>query len=319
MKTVTVLGGSGFVGSSLISQLDQAGYAVQVLTRRREQAKHLILLPHVTVIECDIHDQEALKTALTGSDVVINLLGILHQTRDDGFDRIHHQLPNLLAALCVHLGIPRLLHMSALQAATDAPSAYLRSKAAGEQAVLGYAKQLQVTVFKPSVIFGTHDQFINMFAKLIKLMPVLALAMPNAKFQPVWVEDVATAFVNAIAQTNTYGKVFELGGPQILTLKQIIELVMQTIGVHRPIIGLNTPLSMLQGALMECLPVKLMSRDNVKSMLVDNVCQQPIANELCILPTDMAAIIPDYLVQNNPRGAYDHFRAAAGRAINARR
>ncbi len=319
MKTVTVLGGSGFVGSSLISQLDQAGYHVQVLTRRREQAKHLILLPHVTVTECDIHDETALKNAVSGSDVVINLIGILHQTGKDGFDQMHHQLPKRLAALCVALGIPRLLHMSALQAAADAPSAYLRSKAAGEAAVLSHAPQLQVTVFKPSVIFGTHDQFINMFAKLIKLMPVLALAMPNAKFQPIWVEDVSTAFVNAIAQTNTYGKVYELGGPHILTLKQIIQQVMDTIGVHRPIIGLNQTLSMLQGAVMECLPIQLMSRDNVKSMLVDNVCQQPIANELCILPTDMAAVIPAYLVQQNPRGAYDHFRAAAGRAINARR
>lgn len=319
MKTITVLGGSGFVGSSLISQLDQAGYAVQVLTRRRETAKHLILLPHVTVTECDIHDQEALKNALVGSDAVINLIGILHQTRNDGFDRMHHQLPKRLAALCVALGIPRLLHMSALQAASEAPSAYLRSKAAGEQAVLQHADQLQVTIFRPSVIFGTHDQFINLFAKLIRLVPVLALAMPNAKFQPIWVEDVATAFVNALFQTNTYGNIYELGGPQVLTLKQIIEQVMDTIQVKRPILGLSRGLSLLQGSLMECLPIKLMSRDNVKSMLVDNVCREPIANELCINPTDMAAVIPSYLVKQNPRGAYDQFRAAAGRAINARR
>ncbi len=319
MKTITVLGGSGFVGSSMVARLDQAGYCVKVLTRRREKAKHLILLPHVNVVECDINDQAALKTALAGSDAVINLIGILHQTRDNGFEKMHHQLPRRLAQLCVELGVPRLLHMSALQASTSAPSEYLRSKAAGEQAVMEYSKKLQVTIFRPSVIFGTHDQFVNLFAKLIRFIPVLALAMPQAKFQPIWVEDVAAAFVNALPSSSTFGKVYELGGPAIMTLQQIIELVMTTMGLHRPIIGLSRNLSLLQGTFMQYMPIKLMSRDNVKSMMVDNVCQQPLANELGVLPTDMGAVISGYLVQNNPRGAYDHFRAAAGRAINARR
>lgn len=319
MKMVTVLGGSGFVGSSLVAKLDQAGYQVKVLTRRREQAKHLILLPNVQVVECDIHDHAALTAALHGSDAVINLIGILHQTRDNGFEHMHHQLPRRLAALCVSLGIPRLLHMSALQAAVNAPSEYLRSKAAGDQAVMAYSQQLQVTIFRPSVIFGTRDQFVNLFAKLIRYIPVLALAMPEAKFQPIWVEDVATAFVSALSQSATYGKIYELGGPAIMTLRQIMEVVMLTIGIQRPMIALGPGLSLLQGTFMQYLPIKLLSRDNVKSMQVDNICQQPMANELCVVPTDIQAIISGYLIQNNPRGAYDDFRAAAGRAINARR
>lgn len=319
MKTVTILGGSGFVGSSVVARLDQAGYQVKVLTRRRERAKHLILLPHVQVVECDILDPVALKAQLQGSDIVINLIGILHQTRDNGFDRMHHQLPRRVAQLCDELGIARLLHMSALQASPGAPSEYLRSKAAGEQAVMTYSPRLQVTIFRPSVIFGAHDHFINLFAKLIRMVPVLALAMPQAKFQPIWVEDVATAMVNAVSEPATYGKIYELGGPAILTLQQIIEAVMKITQVKRPIIGLGRKLSLLQGSVMQCLPVKLMSRDNVQSMLVDNVCQNPMANELCVVPTDMIAVISGYLVKNTPRGAYDQFRAAAGRVINARR
>lgn len=318
MKKVTVLGGSGFVGSSLVAKLDQAGYQVKVLTRRREQAKHLILLPNVDVVECDLQDNTALRAALKSSDVVINLVGILHQTKDNGFEKMHHQLPRRVAQLCVELGIPRLLHMSALQASAYAPSQYLRSKAAGEQAVQEYSKKLNITIFRPSVIFGAHDQFINLFAKLIHLAPVLVLAMPNTKFQPIWVEDVAAAFVNAVDEVSTFGKVYELGGTAIMTLQQIMETVMHVIGVQRPIFGLGKKMSLLQGAVMEYMPIQLLSRDNVKSMFVDNICQQPMANELRVVPTDLQAVISGYLVQNTPRGRYDGFRAAAGRAINAR-
>jgi NADH dehydrogenase len=319
MKTVTVLGGSGFVGSSVVAGLDQAGYKVKVLTRRREQAKHLILLPYVQVVECDVNDQAALKKQLAGSDAVINLIGILHQTGDNGFEKMHHQLPRRVAQLCVELGVPRLLHMSALQASVSAPSEYLRSKAAGDEAVMEYSKKLHVTIFRPSVIFGARDRFINLFAKLIQYVPVLALAMPQAKFQPIWVEDVATAFVTAVDEPATYGRIYELGGPAIMTLQQVMEAVMKTIGVQRRIIGLSPRMSLLQGSFMQLLPIKLLSRDNVKSMQVDNICQQPMANELKVVPTDMFAVISGYLVENNPRGAYDEFRAAAGRVINARR
>lgn len=319
MKLITVLGGSGFVGSSLVARLDQSGYRVRVLTRRRERAKHLILLPNVSVVECDVMQEAALQQGLAGSDAVINLIGILHQTKAHGFDRMHHQLPAMLGRVCQKLGIRRLLHMSALQASAQAPSAYLRSKAAGEQALLALQPDLQVTILRPSVIFGSHDQFINLFAKLVRVVPVLVLAMPEAKFQPVWVEDVSAAFVNAIEQNATFGKVYELGGPHIVSLRQILQMVMKTVGVQRPIVGLGKSLSLLQGQVMEWLPVKLMSRDNVLSMQVDNVCQEPLANELCILPSDMTAIVPTYLAEQSPRGCYPRFRAAAGRAINARR
>jgi uncharacterized protein YbjT (DUF2867 family) len=316
---VTILGGAGFVGSSLVTKLDQAGYQVKVLSRRRETAKHLILLPNVQAVTCDISDNRALKDALIGSDAVINLVGILHEDGKNGFENIHHQLPRRIAQLCDELGIARLIHMSALQASKNAPSAYLKSKAAGEAAVNEFSKKLDITIFKPSVIFGRDDSFINMFANLVRYLPVIALAKPDAKFQPIWVEDVTQCFVNALENTATYGETYELGGPQIVTLKQIVEKVMHILGKQRPIIGLNDTLSMLQAFMLELMPIKLMTRDNIRSMQVDSIAAQPIAPELNVVPTALDVVIPEYLLNASPRAVYDKFRSAAGRAINARR
>lgn len=319
IKTIAVLGGAGFVGSCLVTKLDAAGYQVKVIARRRESAKHLILLPNVQVIECNIANTYGLKDAFKGCDAVINLIGILHESGKQTFEAVHHQLPRRLAQLCDELGIHRLLHMSALQASNHAPSHYLRSKAAGEAAVGEFNKKLAITIFRPSVIFGCGDRFINLFANLIKLSPVIPLAMPNAKFQPIWVEDVAAAFVNALENTATYGKIYELGGPQIYTLRELVQKVMTILGKQRPIIGLNDKLSMAQAYMMELMPIKLMTRDNVRSMQVDSVCSTGIAPALNIAPAALELIAPDYLLNTNPRAAYGGFRAAAGRAINARR
>jgi uncharacterized protein YbjT (DUF2867 family) len=319
IKTIAVLGGAGFVGSSIVAKLDAAGYKVKVLSRRRESAKHLILLPNVQVVECDVVDNHALKQALTGCDAVINLIGILFENRKTTFEKLHHQLPRRLAQCCDELGINRLLHMSALQANQHAPSQYLRSKAAGERAINEFSKKLAITIFRPSVIFGRGDKFLNLFANLVKFLPVIALAKPKAKFQPIWVEDVALCFVNALENTASYGKSYDLGGPTIYTLRELIQLVMNILGKPRPIIGLNDGLSMAQAFMMELMPIKLMSRDNVRSMQVDNICHSTIAPELNVLPTAMEVIVPEYLTNANPRAAYDGFRSAAGRAINARK
>ncbi len=316
---VTILGGAGFVGSSLATKLDQAGYQVKVLTRRREASKHLILLPNVQVAECNILDNHALKEALKGSDAVINLIGILHESGNNTFETMHHQLPRRVAQMCEELGVARLLHMSALQANQHAPSQYLRSKATGEDAINEFNKKLDITIFKPSVIFGRGDSFLNLFASLIKVLPIIFLAKPNAKFQPIWVEDVAQCFVNALENTASYGKSYDLGGSTIYTLRELIQLVMNILGKQRPIIGLNDGLSMAQAFMMELMPIKLMSRDNVRSMQVDNICSASIAVELDVLPTAIEVIVPEYLANATPRGAYDGFRSAAGRAINARR
>ncbi len=316
---VAILGGAGFVGSSLVAKLDAAGYQVKVITRRRESAKHLILLPNVQVIECNIANTYGLKDALKGCDAVINLIGILHESGKQSFEAMHHQLPRRLAQLCEELGIERLIHMSALQANSHAPSQYLRSKAAGEAAVSEFNKKLAITIFRPSVIFGRGDNFINLFAHLIKLLPIIALAKPDSKFQPIWVEDVAQVFVNALWNTATYGKIYELGGPQVYTLRELVQKVMTILGKQCPIIGLNDKLSMAQAFAMEMMPIKLMTRDNVRSMQVDSICGSAIAPELGVMPTAMDVVVPEYLSNKTPRSAYDSYRAAAGRAINGKK
>lgn len=317
-KNITVLGGSGFVGSALVAKLDAAGYAVTVLTRRRDSGKHLILLPNVSVVECNIFDHCALTAALTGADAVINLLGILHQSKRLSFEHMHHELPASLAKICIDLGIKRLLHMSSLRADKNAPSLYLQSKAAGEAALIAIAgkasrAKLNVTIFQPSIIFGRDDKFINLFATLIKVMPVLLLAKPAAKFQPIWVEDVASCFVNSLDNIACYGKTYELAGPKVYSFRELVQKVMDTLQIQRPIVGLSDRLSYAQAMMMELLPVKLMSRDNVRSMAVDSISKQPLATVLGVVPTPLEAVIADYLVNNTQRGAYDRYRRLAAR------
>ena len=313
LKEICVLGGSGFVGSAVVAKLDAAGYCVKVLTRRRETAKHLILLPNVQVVECDVMDYQALNSALRGIDAVINLIGILHESRRTSFNTMHHQLPAQLAKICADLGIKRLVHMSSLGARKTAPSQYLQSKSTGEAALVAFQGKLNITIFKPSIIFGRGDSFINLFATLIKLMPAILLAKPSAKFQPVWVEDVATCFVSSLENSATYGMAYELAGPKAFTFRSLVQTIMDTLRIQRPIIGLNDSLSYALAFMMEILPGNLMSRDNVKSMEVDSVSNEPFPEIFGITPTALEAVIPEYLVNQTPRGAYDRFRSSAAR------
>jgi len=313
LNKICVLGGSGFVGSAIVAKLDAAGYAVTVLTRRRETAKHLFLLPNVNVVECDVLDYHALNAVLRGTDAVINLIGILHQSHRAEFNAVHHQLPAQLAKICADLGIKRLIQMSSLGADEHAPSQYLRSKGAGEAALKALQDKINITIFKPSIIFGRGDKFTNLFATLIKLLPVVLLAKPNAKFQPIWVEDVASCFLNSVENNDTYGQIYELAGPKVYTFRELLQQIMQALSIQRPIIGLNNTLSYVQALVMEFLPVKLMSRDNVKSMQVDSVSQQPLPAALAVEPSALEAVLPEYLVDRNARGAYDRFRSVAAR------
>lgn len=319
IKQVCILGGSGFVGSAIAAQLDAANYQVKVLTRRREASKHLILLPNVDVVECDVMDDAALAAAVHDCDAVINLIGILHESSKATFEAVHAELPRRLARICREQGVRRLLHMSALHASGDAPSAYLRSKAAGESNVIAPASPgantdaLQVTVFRPSVIFGRGDKFLNMFAKLVKLLPVILLAKPDAKFQPIYVEDVAQVFVKSLEHIDTIGQCYDLCGPRVYTLRELVQMVADMLGVKRCIIGLNDQLSYLQAYAMELLPVKLMTRDNLYSMQIDSVCACDFPAIFGIEPTAIEAVVPDYLAGRTPRNSYDRYRSRAGR------
>jgi NADH dehydrogenase len=261
-------------------------------------------------------DDAALAREISGSDAVINLIGILHESSKLSFDAIHHQLPGRLVHICREQGVGRLLHMSALQAAKDAPSAYLRSKGEGQAVVMAaQSEQFHVSVFRPSVIFGRGDSFINLFANLVKLSLVVPLPKPAARFQPVFVEDVARAFVTSLENIDTYGQHYDLCGPQVYSLRELVQYVADTLGLKRRIIGLNDRLSCLQAYMMELfmklLPLKLMTRDNLKSMEIDSVCGCPFPPIFGLQPTAMEVVVPDYLRGDTPRYAYKRFRGAA--------
>ena len=310
MTNICILGGSGFVGTHLVRALAAQECQVKVLTRRRERSKALLVLPGVSIEEANIFEPTELQQHFSGMHAVINLVGILHESRRQTFRDVHVELPQKIAAAATKSHVPRLLHMSALGASTDAPSAYLRSKAEGEAAVLAaQAANLNVTVFRPSVIFGPGDNFINLFARLVKWFPVIPLGSPDAKFQPVYVSDVVAAFVKSLSDRNVFGKSLELCGPKVYTLKELLEFVASSLGLQRRIIPLSPKLSYAQAVVFEFLPGKLLSRDNLLSMQVANTCSAtPPFN---LEPTALEAVAPFYLT--TARLQTDVFRGGAGR------
>lgn len=308
--TIIVLGGSGFVGRHVVSRLVAAGNRVVAPTRSRERARHLILLPTVDVVECDVHDPATLADLVRGASAAINLVGILNETRPDGFERVHVELPRKLIAACRDAGVARLLHMSALNADPQGPSRYLRSK--GEAEALVAASGLQWTIFQPSIIVGREDSFLNLFAKLQRLLPVIALACADARFQPVAVDDVATAYLRALADDATHGQRYPLCGPKTYTLRQLVTYVGELTGYRRPIVALGPGLAKLQAAVLERLPGKLMSRDNLASMQRDNVCDCPFPARLGGPPIALEAIAPTYLAAAATRTRYGRMRSQRG-------
>lgn len=315
LNDVLVLGGSGFVGRHVCHQLVSRGFRVTVPTRDRERAKrNLITLPTADVVTADIHDTETLTRLVRGCGAVINLVGVLHNgRRTRSFREAHVELARKVVAACRTAGVRRLLHMSALNAAPDAPSNYLRSKGEAEQIVRG--SELDYTIFRPSVIFGREDRFLNLFAGMQRMLPVVALAMPEARFQPVFVEDVAQVYAESVTRLDTFGASYDLAGPKVYTLRELVRYVGEVTGHKRPIIGLSPGLSRLQGLVMGLSPVKLLTRDNVASMTLDSVTEAPLP--FGVSPTALEGVAPTWLAHRTPRERYNRFRDRATRTAAA--
>jgi NADH dehydrogenase len=320
-ENVLVVGGSGFIGRHVCAALSAESIDVTVPSRRRERAKHLLLLPTVSVVDADVLAPGVLERLVAGHQAVINLVGILHSRhgrRDErgpndygpDFARMHVELPQAIVAACRANGVKRLMHLSALGVSPDAPSEYLRSKAIGEQALLA-ADDLDVTVFRPSVVFGPEDRFLNNFALLARLLPVFALPCPDARFQPVYVGDVARAMLRALDDPITHGKAYELCGPRQYHLKELVEYVCQLTGHRRLVVGLPDRLSYWQAAILERMPGRLMTRDNYRSMQAPSVCSGRFP--FGIEPQPLEAVAPTYLARSRPRERYPQLRYRARR------
>jgi NADH dehydrogenase len=287
MKKVLVLGGTGFVGRHLCEALNRRGIHVTVPTRRLP-ARSVQMLPFVTVVPADVHDIDCLRQLVPGHDAVVNLVAVLHG-HEERFERLHVTLPTQVAQACVSAGVQRLVHVSALGADLQGPSLYQRSKAQGERALqsMASAHGLALTLLRPSVIFGKDDAFINLFAKLQKVFPLMPLAGSNTRFQPVSVLDVARALVASLDSPHTAGQTYELGGPEVLSLAQLVQHAGRWAGCARPILPLPHAVAYLQALAMEWAPGEpLMSRDNLASMQTDNVLsgRLPGLAELGIVP-----------------------------------
>lgn len=300
---ILILGGSGFVGRAICSKLISAGHSITIPTRKRDNARDVFLLPAVTAIEADPSDLSALTELARGHDAVINLIGILN----GDFERAHVTFTQTAIAACKAAGVSRYVHMSALGASADGPSEYQKSKAKAEALVR--ASGLNTTIFAPSVIFGRGDSFLNKFAHMIGLLPpLMPMVLPgaSAQFQPVWVDDVARAFVNSLTNEATFGKRYELVGPKVYTLRELISYVMTLKQDQHMIIGLPGFVTSILAGVLQFVPTKPLTPDNVKSMSVPNVSKAEFP-AFAGVRSSVEDVVPGYLGE---AGELDEFAAA---------
>jgi len=317
LLSICILGGTGFVGTRLVARLIKDGHRVTVLSRDREQHKHLLVLPGLSLDNCDVYEEAQLSERFRGKDVVINLVGILNERGfgGGGFRRAHTELTRGVLQAARSAGVERLLQVSALKAAVDAPSHYLRSKGEAERLIREQGGSLDWTIFQPSVMFGPGDSFLSRFARLLASVPlVFPLAKPNARFQPVFVDDVIDAILCCLHRGASGRQTYELGGPQVYTLREIVGLVARITGQRRWIVGLPNFAARLQALLMDFVPGRPFSSDNYRSLSVDSVCAEDGFAKLKLKPHSMVASARQYLGALEDNARLSHDRAAARRS-----
>lgn len=317
-KTVALVGGTGFLGTALTPKLVANGWNVRILSRQPERHRDLKVMPQVQIVQTTIASDRSLTEALAGCSAVVNLVGILNSRTRDGaqFTTLHAELPARLARAAQETGVARFIHVSALRAdAEKGPSQYLRSKGAGEATLRRMTgANFALTIFQPSTIYGPQDSFTNRFATLLKLpVPFMPLPKPNARFAPVHVDDVTSAIAHSLQDRETIGKTYQLCGPQVLSLREVVTMVRDALELRRTIVGLPDGLARVQAALLEFVPGKPLSRDNLKSLEVNSICDQNGFERLGITPRDASTWIPRVVRDVNGLDPLDTYRLTAGR------
>ncbi|MSO71412.1 MAG: complex I NDUFA9 subunit family protein [Alphaproteobacteria bacterium] len=306
LKRVTIFGGSGFIGRYIVERLADQGVGVIVAVRSPERAKFLKLLGdvgQVVPVRASIEDADAIAAAVRGSGAVINLVGILAERGARSFRAVHVDGARRVAQAAADAGVQFLVQVSAIGAATDALSAYARSKAAGEAAVRKAFPR--ATILRPSIVFGTEDQFFNRFAALARCTPALLLfGGGRARFQPVWVGDVAAAAVRALGDPTAAGRTYELGGPRILDFAALMRLVLTETGRRRALVPIPFWLGEITGAVLSLLPNPPLTRDQVLSLRGDCIVGRKALTlgDLGLAPTPLEAIVPKMLARYRRRG-----------------
>jgi len=320
LLSIVVLGGTGFLGTRLVARLIKDGHQVTVLSRDRERHKHLLVLPGLALENCDVYQEPQLSERFRGKDVVINLIGIRNERGfgGAGFRRAHTELTQHVLQAARSAGVARLLQVSALKASPDAPSYYLRTKGEAEKLIRDQSTALDWTIFQPSVMFGPGDSFLNRFAGLLAAIPfAFPLARANARLQPVWVDDVVDALLHCLHGGASSRQTYELGGPQIYTLREIVGLVATLTRRRRWIVGLPNFLGRIQAFFMNFVPGRPFSGDNFRTLGVDSVCREDGFSKLGIKPKSMGASARLFLGAQEDNARLSQNRAAAGRAKSA--
>jgi len=312
-RRVTLIGGTGFIGTELAILLAARFDEVRLPTRRASRVREIRVLPNVRVIECDVHDRAAVEAVIAGSDVVVNLVGILNESGSmsgNSFDGAHAGLTATVLDACEALGVPRYLHVSALSAdAANGSSEYLKSKGRAEERVRAAPATIGWTIFRPSIVFGRRDSFFNRFARLLRALPVFPLAVPDARMAPVWVGDVVRVMDASIDDPAQHGATVSLCGPNDYTLRQLVEYTAKTAGMKRTVIGLPDGLARLQAKIMQRVPGKPFTMDNYLSLQTPSVCPEGCPRQ----PTSLDAVVPGYLGGKDAEGRLQDRREFARR------
>ncbi len=305
---IVLIGASGFFGGYLLRALVADQHHCVVLTRAAVRRSTIDMLPGVELEQADVYDPGVLAERFAGADAVVSMAGILNESGrgGKGFHKVHVELVEGIIRACREAGVSRLLHLSALHAGKG-KSHYLKSKGEAEE-LLRSADDLDVSIFQPSVIFGRGDQFFNRFAGMLSFMPVMPLACPGARLQPVFAEDVAAVMTASLEDPMTWGKSYELAGPQSFTLKELVKWTAQTMGQQRRIIGLPGPLSATMAAVMGLVPGKPFSWDNYQSLKTDNTSEQNGFAYFSIDPRTIDVVVPDYLTGSVHQRRLQSFR-----------